>query len=332
MILIVAHHYVVNSGVLEILAQEPSSARSIFYYLFGMWGKTAINCFVMITGYFMCTKAITVRKFLTLLAEVYFYRIVIFIIFLICGKESISFYSLFELLIPVQGVGSGFVDSFLLFYLLIPFLTIIIIVQHTSRRQHLMLVTGSLLVFSVMGTIPFFPVIFNYVEWFCILFFLASFVRLHPHPVFMKKKLWGGVLSGTLFLSYLSVIFCIWAKAYFHLEFLGPYWFVSDSNKLLAVAVALSSFLWVKNLDLKQSPVINTIAATTFGVFLIHTNSDAMREWLWVDTLNVAGQFDASWGSVLLHSFGCVVLVFAICSLLDYCRECLFKVRLNGRN
>lgn len=312
------------------MAQEPSSARSIFYCLFGMWGKTAINCFVMITGYFMCTKAITARKFLTLLAEVYFYRIVIFIVFLVCGKESISSYSLFELLIPVQSVGSGFTDCFLLFYLLIPFLTLI--VQHTTQRQHLMLVIGTLLVFSVLGTVPFFYIRFNYVEWFCVLFILASYIRLHPEPIFKNRKLWGWVSLTAIGLSCLSVFFCIWAKAYFHLEFLGPYWFVSDSNKLLAVAVALSSFLWVKNLDLKPNPVINTIAATTFGVFLIHTNSDAMREWLWVDTLNVAGQYSTSWGSVLSHSFGCVVLVFAICSLLDYCRECLFKVRLNGRN
>lgn len=50
------------------------------------------------------------------------------------------------------------------------------------------------------------------------------------------------------------------------------------------------------------------------------------------DTLNVAGQYDASWGSVLLHSFGCVILVFTICSLIDYCRRCLFKLVLNGRN
>lgn len=78
MILIVAHHYVVNSGLLELMYQEPLCGKSIFLFLFGMWGKTGINCFVLITGYFMCTSRITLRKFLKLLMMVYFYRIIIY--------------------------------------------------------------------------------------------------------------------------------------------------------------------------------------------------------------------------------------------------------------
>lgn len=67
MILIVAHHYVVNSGLMDELVKDPLSSKSLFFYLFGMWGKTGINCFVMITGYFMCKSHITIRKFLKLL-------------------------------------------------------------------------------------------------------------------------------------------------------------------------------------------------------------------------------------------------------------------------
>ena len=51
MLLIVAHHYVVNSGVLKIANADPLSFNSIFLCLFGAWGKTGINCFVLITGY-----------------------------------------------------------------------------------------------------------------------------------------------------------------------------------------------------------------------------------------------------------------------------------------
>ena len=34
MLSIVAHHYVVNSGLLAIMAENPTSAKSIFLYLF----------------------------------------------------------------------------------------------------------------------------------------------------------------------------------------------------------------------------------------------------------------------------------------------------------
>lgn len=66
MLLIVAHHYVVNSGLTS--ANGPIFANiwslpSQFLLLFGTFGKIGINCFVLITGYFMCKSQITAKKF-----------------------------------------------------------------------------------------------------------------------------------------------------------------------------------------------------------------------------------------------------------------------------
>ena len=81
MLLIVAHHYVVNSGLTDVMAEDPLSSKSLYLYMLGMWGKTGINCFVLITGYFMCRSHITLRKFLKLFLEIMFYKIVIWAIF-----------------------------------------------------------------------------------------------------------------------------------------------------------------------------------------------------------------------------------------------------------
>ena len=62
MLLIVAHHYVVNSGLTATdgpIFSNLLSWKSIFLLLFGAWGKTGINYFVLITGYFMCKSNIT---------------------------------------------------------------------------------------------------------------------------------------------------------------------------------------------------------------------------------------------------------------------------------
>ena len=71
MILIVAHHYVVNSGVVQavLTGNDIMSFNSQFLLLFGWGGKTGINCFVLITGYFMCTSNISLKKFLKLFLE-----------------------------------------------------------------------------------------------------------------------------------------------------------------------------------------------------------------------------------------------------------------------
>lgn len=64
MIAIVSHHYVVNSGLMECInASNPLGFNSIFLLLFGCWGKIGINCFVLITGCFMCESKITLKNF-----------------------------------------------------------------------------------------------------------------------------------------------------------------------------------------------------------------------------------------------------------------------------
>ena len=57
MLLIIAHHYVVNSGLDTKggpIYADPLSAPSLFLLLFGAWGKMGLNCFVLVTGYYMC--------------------------------------------------------------------------------------------------------------------------------------------------------------------------------------------------------------------------------------------------------------------------------------
>lgn len=42
MLVIVAHHFVVNSGLFDILGTSGLNSKSMFAYVFGAWGKTGI--------------------------------------------------------------------------------------------------------------------------------------------------------------------------------------------------------------------------------------------------------------------------------------------------
>lgn len=95
------------------------------------------------------------------------------------------------------------------------------------------------------------------------------------------------------------------------------YFFIADSNKPLAVITAIFAFLFFKNLKIGYSKIINTIAASAFGVLLIHANSATMRQWLWKDTLDNVGHFD---GNTYLHAILSVLTVYAICTLIDFIR------------
>lgn len=132
MLLIVAHHYVVNSGLMPELEKAPLSAKSIYFYLFGMWGKTGINCFVLITGYFMCKSHITIRKFLKLLLQIEFYAIAINAIFALTGYHHFGVKDALMAVWSIPSIADGFVSCFLAFYLFIPFLNVL--TSHLDKK------------------------------------------------------------------------------------------------------------------------------------------------------------------------------------------------------
>ena len=91
--------------------------------------------------------------------------------------------------------------------------------------------------------------------------------------------------------------------------------FVADSNKILAVVTAVCAFMFFKSLNIRYNKIINTIAASAFGVLLIHANSDTMRQWLWVDVFDNVGQYDSP--ILAVHALCAVVVIYIICTAID---------------
>lgn len=107
-----------------------------------------------------------------------------------------------------------------------------------------------------------------------------------------------------------------------------PFYFVQDCNKILALLIGVSSFMWFKDLKIGYSAVINTIGAATFGVLLIHAHSDPMRRWLWRDTIDSVGHFSADALHTVTYALGSVLAIFLICALIDIVRAKLIDCRI----
>lgn len=86
----------------------------------------------------------------------------------------------------------------------------------------------------------------------------------------------------------------------------------------LAVIVIISAFILFKNLDVKQSNLINVIGGSTFAVLLIHANSGNMRQWLWIDVFDNVGQYATD--TIYIHAIIVPLFVFAICSIIEIIR------------
>lgn len=177
MLLIIAHHYVVNSGVTALFPQDGATASSAFLVFFGMWGKVAINSFVMVTGYFMCTSRLTWVKVAKLLGVVYFWKAALCAVFLAAGLMGPADVAK-SFLSPFRGIDAGFTASFLVMYCMIPFLNRLLSALGKGGLRRLL---GLLLfVFTFCTTFLAAPAAFSEVGWYCTLYLLAAYVRLWP--------------------------------------------------------------------------------------------------------------------------------------------------------
>ena len=289
MMAIIAHHFVVNSTVIELMTNDPSP-RFAFLLVWGMWGKTGINIFVLISGWFLCTGNLTIKRYMKLLLEVLFYSIVIYLIFCFTGYLNLGPKTFLRILMsPITGIGDSFVASFLFFYAFVPFYNKLI--SHLNERQHRYLVLG-LICFMTLSETLLNTHLFNlHVHvmyeplWYVALYFIAAYLHLYPNKYTSSLKYTSLSSVFSILLSVMSVLLIYYFERTTDVGHI--YFFVNDSNKLLALWVAVSVFLLFVNLPSFQNKLINTISAGTFAVLLIHANSDTMRYWLWQKIIDV---------------------------------------------
>lgn len=314
MLMIISHHYVVNSGITDLFRYDEISANTIFLELWGWGGKCGINCFILITGYFMCKQSFSWLKFLKLVLEVEFYSIGIYLILSLGGVTNFNFIELSKsVLILPRDIGHGFTGSFIALYLLIPYINMCI--NQMTKKQHSVLLIILLIIFTL---IPTFLVthVYEYFGWYITVYLIGSWIRLYPQEWMKNQK----KVVVILVINYLLVVASILAMFYFGLQKhqiiqWDIYYFVSDSNKVFAVTMSVLLFCFFKNINIGYSKAINKIAATVFGVFLIHTSGDAMRHFIWNDLLKTPEFYHAD--SLYLHAFISALGVFSICSVID---------------
>lgn len=325
MLLIVSCHYGLQTELKQIVYDNPFTAPSNFYYLINMWGKIGINCFLMITGYFMCQSHITLRKFLKLYLQVIFYSLTINGIFVMLGREDMSILDWFLLLLPFKNIVSDqFTDAFLAWWLFIPFLNILI--KGMDEKMHRRLIGYCVLVFTIIDFLPEqkFSINVNPICWFSVIYLVASYIRLYPNHIWKRSsaRFWG-IISLICILIDIASVFGFIELSRVMGRFISPYRLIVDSNAPMALLTSVASFMFFKNLNMKSSKVINIIGSTTFGILLIHSQNDAIRQWLWHDVFDCAGHYAVPyyWAYAIVS----ILIVYFSCSVIDYIRICTFE-------
>lgn len=326
---VVACHYVLLTGLGDRYSGQPISGKSVFLSLWGCWGATAINVYVMITGYFMSQSTLTLRRYFRIAGPVLLYAILGFVFSVVFLHNPVKIVDLlWKLKTDFLAINIGFTPSFLWFYLLIPSINRLI---EASKRSEIwillliLLIIQSVIPCFVRGAIGWFPVL-----WYVTLYLIGASIRRSGF-LCAWGILWRVVLLCVAVFSMSSVcLLLLFVESHGMIHSSAPYswtWFLMSTSKPGALIVAVALFLVFERLDIRYSRVINVVASTTYPILLIQ---GAVPDfWRLICPSLVEGSNNLSVSAFAIVSVEICVLVFVSLSAIDmFVKLCSKTIRV----
>lgn len=327
MLMIIALHYLVK-GAVAVPFEESTAAVNYAAWLIEALCIVAVNCYVLISGYFLVESMWKPGRVGSLVCRVLFYSLLIPVLLLIIGEvspSSLGIYDWIGYLFPIDTEHYWFATAYLIMYLFAPFLAEGI--KKTEKKQLELLIVLLLFFFSGVKTcvpVPFVTDRYGYdFGWFLCLFVIAGYLRRFGFPWLEKK-------AHAVSLYVLSAL-GIWAisvgshslagkiQAFSYYEDM-PYTY----NYLLCVTGAVGLFYVFKDMKIgegRAAKIICTLAPYTFGVYLLHEHILLRYEWMqWLKVDQVSGSF-----RFLPHMIMSVLLVYVVGTVVDFVREWIFS-------
>lgn len=326
MLMILSLHLLVFSGLLT--TYNNFSIRSLFVWTLESICFVAVNCYVLISGYFLVDSNFNYKKICKLWITVFFYSTSIYIILLFTKKIDLTMKSAISSIFPISLGNYWFATTYIVLYILSPFLNLLIHSLNKKQYQHLLILIVS--IFSIWATfIPQGNTI-NYggsysISWFICLYFIAGYLKIFYKNNSIKNYIY---LLGYVFLS------CINVLLYFGLTKLNSSFIRPDFlYNYYSITITLASiclFLFFKNIKIKNAffnKLIYFFAPTTFGIYLIHENSN-IRQLLWSKFYFIA---DTNIMIMILLIMIVPFILFFIFAIIDKIRILIFKLFENLR-
>ena len=273
----------------------------------------SVNIFVLITGYYMASRKsnyeIGISKPINLYIIMAFYGFLFLGIAIVLGKQEISATIILRTTFPFLYSKRWFVETYIILLLLSPYLNKLLV--SLSKKNYLVLLLIWISLFSVWPSFFSNPPIkdggYGFIH-FITLYMISGFIRLH---IDLPKKRWKKCLL------LLTAIGCITGTYLIRNHFNG--W---SYDFILNIVSATCILIWFLTLKERNNRIVNCIASTTFGVFLIHTDF-SLTEFIYQDVLHCSEYCQSAWFAV--HLIASVLFLFVIGSIIDFGRQFLWK-------
>lgn len=253
---------------------------------------TCVNCFVFISGYFMCDSNVNYKKLLGLWLQVEIYSVGVYILLCSLPQINVNFEwkVLFNQMFPVLSNQYWFFTDYLLLVVIAPILNTVI--ENLTKEKHLKAIILLLFIFSFLPTINVFGDPFGTNKgfsliWFSVLYLIAAYIKMYQVP---KLKYGRIYLSLTLLLFGIITCCDVFSSMFSYIAIIPN--LLLTYNSILVVIISLSLFLGAVSTEKKNisGSIITKMAKLSFGVYLLHEHS-SLREilWEWVSLIDYVG-------------------------------------------
>ena len=310
MFMILALHadfFAIGAPDVEAFHDTPLSASTRL--LIEMMSIVSVNVFVMISGWFGIKPSL--KGFANFLFQCLFFLVGIYAVGLLSGYVPLSAKGVASCLTISSGYN-WFIRAYLGLYVLSPILNAFL--EHCSKRQ----LEYVLIAFYTFQT--FYGFIGN-VDFFCSGYSTFSFIGLYLLSRYLR--LYGTALSksgGVVYLiSVLVNVLLYYVLMKMDVQRIHTTGYVNP----LVIIGAAGLIMWASQLRIKQSRLINFIAASSFAVFLLHVNPNFCDMIYRPLMISLYEGFDGV--ACLVVEFIVLVLIFALAVLLDQPRKLLWN-------
>lgn len=327
MMMVIVLHYLGKGKLLPDLTGGEFDGAGAAAWLLEAFCIVAVNVYMLISGYFLCTSSFKLSRLLQLLVQVWLYSVAFGILGAATGviaETPVDIHYFLTLIFPISMEHYWFLTAYVFLYLLLPFVGAAV---RRMTKQQMQIALGLLLAtFCVLKSIL--PLRLETDKsgydclWYLCVFVTAAYIRRFG-VVFLEKRRRAVCLY---------VVCCLLAFAgtmalrFFFLRTgsLGRMTgMCMEYNHILPFLAAIGLFgAFVRTeINGKIVDVINKIAPYTLGVYLLHENLGLRYTWQsWFGADRVTNV-----GELLLRTFFAVLGVFVCGILVDMLRAGLMK-------
>ena len=332
MFMIVTLHYTQNSGVLE--NNGTYTLQNIFFIFLNTVCSVGVNCFVLISGYYLITSKFKIQKIIHLWGLVLFYSLGIYLLYKITTHSVVNPMSSVETIYvftPVLNVHYWFIVPYLALYIVFPFLNKMINTLNQKQLKVILIIFFVLM--CVINNIT--PLNQNFeavgghsILWFMFLYGVGAYIKKYKNKDEGKDK-YKYLLYFIIYII-LGFIFKIIFENISSLNILLKYanYRVIAFNSVFAFLGAVFIFMFFKNIKVKgenTGKCISFVSKNVFAVYLIHEH-ELNRQVIWNTNLNI--NIAGMQNNFILHYLLCIFIIFTSCVLIEEIRRIVFEIFL----